>query len=54
MPKVNIKVLINILRQHVCRLHEMYVDEKDFGISERLMSEIIKIESVLAELQQIV
>lgn len=54
MPKVNIKVLINILRQHVCRMHEMYVDEKDFGISERLMSEIIKIEAVLAELEQIV
>ena len=54
MPKVNIKVLIKFLRQHVCRLHEMYVDEKDFGISEGLMSEIIKIEGVLAELEQIV
>jgi hypothetical protein len=51
MPKINKGVLVRMLQCHVARLHEIYVDEKDFGISDRLMNQILQIEYMIAELR---
>ena len=54
MQHINVDALIKRLRQHCARLHEMYVDERDFGLCDRLLQQITNVESIIAELQTIV
>ena len=50
MPKLILKNLIYMLRQHVTRLHEIYVDCTNFTISDRIQAQIMVIEAMIAEL----
>lgn len=54
MPRINVGVLVKMLRSHVARLHEIYVDCKDIQICDRLMQQIIHIECIIAEMSAIV
>jgi len=53
MPRLNVEKLIQTLRSHCARLHEIYVDTTNIQISERLMSQIIYLENLLAQLETI-
>jgi len=53
MPKLNMDALIKRLRQHVARLHEIYVDCSNIGLSDRLMEQIVLIEASIVELRSL-
>ena len=53
MPRLNVDKLIQTLRSHCARLHEIYVDTTNIQISERLMTQIIFLENLLAQLETI-
>ena len=50
MPKLILKNLIYMLRQHVARLHEIYIDCNNFSLSDRLQAQVLVIEAMIAEL----
>mgnify|MGYP003655162998 CR=1 FL=1 len=53
MPKIRIDVLVNLLRSHVARLHEIYVDCSNVEICDRLLKQILQMEFIITELRQI-
>jgi len=53
MPRIRVDVLANMLRSHVARLHEIYVDCSNMGLCDRLMQQILQIEFILTELESI-
>jgi len=54
MPQLNIKALIDRLTALTMELHEIYVAEKDFGLAERLLAQVFKLENLLGSLKTLV
>ena len=53
MPHLNIDVLVRQLEKTAHNIYQMYVDEKDFGISERLLAEHDRITYLIQQLNLI-
>ena len=50
MPHLNIEVLISQLEKTASNLYNIYVDEKDFSIADRLLAEYDRIKYMIQQL----
>ena len=53
MPHLNVDVLVRQLEKTAHNIYQMYVDEKDFGISERLLAEYDRLKYLIQQLNLI-
>jgi hypothetical protein len=51
MPRVNISVLINVLRQRQQNIYQLYLDTHDLGMSDALLNESIAIGQIIEQLR---
>lgn len=51
MPSLQIDILVKKLRLHVMELHDIYVAEKDFDLSQRILDEVYVMENLLKSLE---
>ena len=51
MPHLNIKALIERLKDLTMELHAIYVEEKDFGLAERILNQVVRLENLLSILK---
>jgi hypothetical protein len=51
MPKLNIDILLEQLRNHALELHDIYVQCKDIELSQRILDEVFCIERMIKQIE---
>ena len=53
MPQLNIEALIKLVRNLTMELHSIYDSEKDFDLSDRILSIVFRMENILHSLETV-
>lgn len=53
MPQLNVDALVILIRNLTMEIHEIYSLEKDFGLSERLLQTVFRMENMLHTLESL-
>ena len=53
MPQLNLDALVIHIRHITMELHSCYVDCKDFGLSDRILAEVYRMENILRTLESL-